>query len=371
MDDRTAAGRRPAPALTCAIAGYGVMGRMHRAKLAELGVRTVAVVDPRAAGRVLPCGARVVATLDQVPDPRAVDLWSICVPTVAHAPVFRRISRLAPEADVIIEKPVCAPSALPGMARLLADHHGRVAVDEHYGASIVLAEVARVLSARALTVTRVAVEMTKHRGRDADGGRFEDRALGALGYEGPHLLGVLDALGQRLGVPLRPGGPVAASFHGTWGADGAAPQEGAEVRYRTAAGCDVVLYTSLVGRPRRQAPGPRAIAYGSDLRHRVIEVEAVDRRGRRRLVTGAFEPVAGRLRNEGTVAVLRDGHPLGPTRTVHDDPLGRHLGRILRYFDGRAANPAPAGQGIDHVALLDAWVRAARPEPIRAARTAA
>ncbi|MFF3014550.1 Gfo/Idh/MocA family oxidoreductase [Streptomyces sp. NPDC057939] len=370
MDDWTPAVRRPAPA-TCAIAGYGVMGRMHRAKLAALGVRTVVVVDPRAAGRVLPCGARVVATVDEVPRPGDLDLWSICVPTIAHAPLFRQIGRVAPEADVIVEKPVCAPSAVHDMVRLLAGHRGRVAVDEHYGSSAVLAEVARVLSTRALTVTRVAVEMTKHRGRDRARGRFEDRALGALGYEGPHLLGVLDSLGQRLGTPMGPDGPVAASFRGTWDADGAPPQEGAEIGYRSAAGCEVVLYTSLVGRPRLSAPGLRPIAYGSDLRHRVIEVRATDRRGRCWLVTGAFEPVAGRLRNEGTVTVLCDGRPLGPPLTVPDDPLDRHLRRILRYFGGRAPNPAPPGRCIDHVALLDAWVRAARPQPDAAVRTAA
>ncbi|MFB7055312.1 Gfo/Idh/MocA family oxidoreductase [Streptomyces vinaceus] len=352
--------RRPTPgAATCVIVGNGVMGRIQQAKLAELGVRTVAVVDPRRARNVLPCGAPVLGSLDEVPAPRSVGLWSICTPTAAHAAVFRRIGRLAPEADVIVEKPVCVPEDVPEMCRMLDVHPGRVSVDEHYLSSTVPEAVAAaVLAVPGATVTRVVVEMTKHRGPDRARGRFEDRALGALGYEGPHLLGVLDALGRRLGVRLLPASPATCTFDGPWGSDGSPPQDGAEVAYRTATGCEVVLHTSLVGRPRRRAQPP--IPYGSRRRHRVLQVEATDREGRPWEVIGAFAPTDLRDRDTGTLTVLRDRLPLGPAQALYDDPLGRHLRRILRYFAGAGPNPAPARHCIGHVALLHQWVATAR-----------
>ncbi|MER6196957.1 Gfo/Idh/MocA family oxidoreductase [Streptomyces sp. NPDC001586] len=352
--------RRTSAETTCVVVGHGVMGQMQQAKLAELGVRTVAVVDPRRAGTVLASGVPVLGSLDEVRTPRSVDLWSICTPTAAHTAVFRQIGRLAPEADVIVEKPVCVPGEVPEMCRLLDAHRGRVSVDEHYLSSAVPEAAAEaVLSVPGARVTRVVVEMTKHRGPDSARGRFEDRALGALGYEGPHLLGVLDALGRRLGVSLTPACRVVCAFHGRWGADGSPPQDGAEVSYRTATGCEVVLHTSLVGRPRR--PAQPSIPYGSRRRHRVLRIEATDRNDRVWKVIGAFAPADGRDRNEGTLTVVRDGLPLAPPRTLYDDPLGRHLRRILRYFAGAAPNPAPAHHCIGHVALLHQWLLSARP----------
>ncbi|MEU8778084.1 Gfo/Idh/MocA family oxidoreductase [Streptomyces sp. NPDC048606] len=349
----------PSPATTCVLVGHGVMGRLQLAKLTELGVRTVAVVDPRRAGTALAPGLPVVGRLDEVRDPRSVGLWSICAPTATHAAVFHRIGRLAPRADVIVEKPVCAPRDVPRMYRLLEAHLGRVSVDEHYlSSAIPEAVAAAVLSVPGAAVVRVVVEMTKHRGPDRARGRFEDRALGALGYEGPHLLGVLDALGRRLGVPMTPASPAACAFDGPWGADGSPPQDGAEVSYRTAGGCEVVLHTSLVGRTR--FPDHPPIAYGSPRRHRVLRVEAVDPAGHRWRVIGTFAPTGERDREVGTLTVLRDGLPLAPPRTVYDDPLGRHLRRILGYFAGAAPNPAPAPHCIGHVALLEECVATAR-----------
>ncbi|MFE7181899.1 Gfo/Idh/MocA family oxidoreductase [Streptomyces erythrochromogenes] len=359
---------RPAPeprtpaATTCVIVGHGVMGRIQGAKLAELGVRAVAVVDPRQAGTVLTSGVPVVGCLDEVPEPRSVGLWSICTPTAAHAAVFRRIGRLAPEADVILEKPVCAPGDVPEMCRVLDAHHGRVSVDEHYLSSAVPEAVAAaVLSVPGAAVTRVVVEMTKHRGLDRTRGRFQDRALGALGYEGPHLLAVLDAVGQQLGMSLTPASTATCAFDGAWGPDGSPPQDGAEVSYRTATGCEVVLRTSLVGRPgpRHRSSQP-SIPYGSRRRHRVLQVEATDPEGHVWQVIGAFAPTGLGDRDSGTLAVLRDRLRLAPPQVLYDDPLGRHLGRILRYFAGAGPDPAPARHCIGHVALLHQWVSTAR-----------
>ncbi|MER7735608.1 Gfo/Idh/MocA family oxidoreductase [Streptomyces erythrochromogenes] len=364
MVDRSGAARLPSTpripaAPTCVIVGHGVMGRMQRAKLAELGVRTVAVVDPGQAGTVLDSRVPVVGSLDEVPAPASVGLWSVCTPTAAHAAAFRRIALLAPRADVIVEKPVCLPQDVPEMCRALDAHRGRVSVDELYLSSAVPEAVAEaVLAVPGATVTRVVVEMTKHRGLDTARGRFEDRALGALGYEGPHLLGVLDALGRLLGVSLAPASPAVCGFDGAWGADGSPPQDGAEVSYRAAAGCEVVLSTSLVGRTRHRTQP--SIPYGSRRRHRVLEVEATDREGRVWTVLGAFAPTGLQERDSGTLAVLRDGLPLAPPRAVYDDPLGRHLRRILRYFAGAGPDPAPARHCMEHVALLHQWVSTAR-----------
>ncbi|MFJ8013492.1 Gfo/Idh/MocA family oxidoreductase [Streptomyces sp. NPDC096339] len=360
--------------LRCVLVGYGRMGALHHAKLTGLGVRVVGVVDSRLSG-----SARASAGLPVISPAGAArlrpDLWDICVPTAAHAAVLAEVCGGDARAHVIVEKPLCAPGDVPVVRGLLAAHRGRVVVGEHYLSSAVLERVAEATDRLGLVPRRVTVEMSKHRGRDVSQGRFQDRDLGALGYEGPHLVAVVDSLGRRLGLDPVPEGTVAVEFHGA--ADGAGPtQDGVEVRYRTRAPgshCEVSLYSSMTGRighPGLRPDGPAlassGIGPGSDTRYRAVRVEGVDPQGRPWQVTGAFEPVPGLPRNHGTVTVRPPGQPAAAERhvvrdAVRDDSLGRHLARTLAHFQGLGPNPAPPGEALDQLALLHAW--SGRPAP--------
>ncbi|MFK0152593.1 Gfo/Idh/MocA family oxidoreductase [Streptomyces sp. NPDC090493] len=346
--------------LRCALVGYGRMGRLHAAKWRALGVEVAVVVDPRTGDRAESDGLPVAATAAQAVRARP-DFWDVCVPTEAHAGVLAEVCGLDGNADLVVEKPLCAPSDTALVRGLLAGHGGRVVVGENYHSSVVTAEVAEVAGRLGLTVRRLVVEMSKHRDADVHAGRFQDLSLGALGYEGPHLLAVLAEYGAAAGVDPWPAGAPRIDFHDRAAAD-VPPRSGIDVRYTTALGLEVALSTSVAGfvshplGPHAPRP-PRLPAEDRTTRHRVLGVRGTDRRGDAWEVVGTFEPVAGLPRCAATVSVRRAGGAWRPVRTVADDSLARHFARTADHFSGRGPNPAPPGRALDHLALLHAWSR--------------
>ncbi|MFE2267585.1 hypothetical protein [Streptomyces griseosporeus] len=100
------------------------------------------MVDPTAGARAaadgLPAAATVVHAFDAGPDFR-----DVCVPTGAHATVLGQVCALDGQADLVVEKPVCAPADVTRVRGLLAGHGGRVVVSENYHSSRVSAAVAQ------------------------------------------------------------------------------------------------------------------------------------------------------------------------------------------------------------------------------------
>src|SRR5262249_53057665 len=150
-----------------------------------------------------------------------------------------------------------------------------------------------------LEVQHIAVEMTKHRGADVASGRFVDQEFGALGYEGPHLLAIVQHLGQQ----YLPGDMVDLAIEDAiipteaGGSTLLAGQGGIDVTYVTRMGVDVNLYSSLVGRPKSLLPPlnqPRmTIAYGDPPRHRVLLITGKGICGDTYQVAGWYEPLRG------------------------------------------------------------------------------
>lgn len=354
--------------LSGVLVGYGRMGSLHHAKLTELGARIVAVVDPRLFPSDRPLGAEVVSTVEQAARLRP-DFWDICAPTAEHGAMLEAVQSVQAEANIVVEKPVCAPGEAARVRELLERHRGRAAVNEQYLSSNVLAQVCAAVVRLRLSPLRVLVEMSKHRGQDVLEGRFQDQDLGALGYEGPHLIALIAELGRRTGTDLMPAGPAEVTFHGRWGPGLAPPQDGAQIRYRSRSECEAVLYTSLTGRIGHRGPGEDDAASGAaDLaagtaRYRALSVTATDPNGLTWEVTGTFEPINGMTRNRGTITLnCAERPPIGP-RLVADDSLRTHLRRILRYFEGRAPNPSPPEAALTQLALLHTWARQATPTP--------
>lgn len=337
------------------------MGRLHAAKWRALGVEVVVVVDPRTGARAAADGLPVAATAAQALR-AGPDFWDVCVPTGAHATVLAEVCGLDGDADLVVEKPLCAPSDMALVRGLLAVHGGRVVVGENYHSSLVTTAVAETAGRLGLTVRRLVVEMSKHRGADVHAGRFQDLSLGALGYEGPHLLAVLAEYGAAAGVDPWPAGATRVDFHDRPDSADAPPRSGIDIRYATARGIEVALSTSVAGfvshplGPRAPRP-PRLPAEDRTTRHRVLGVRGTDPRGDAWEVVGTFEPVTGLPRCTATVSVRRAGGAWRPDRTVADDSLARHLARTVDHFTGRGPNPAPPERALDHLALLHAWSR--------------
>jgi hypothetical protein len=208
-----------------------------------------------------------------------------------------------------------------------------VVVNEQYVSSRVVTWLAwltaRLGMSTGLTVRTVRMEMSKHRGLDANAGRFLDHDLGVLGYEGPHLVAAVIGLGQRIGIDLWPDGPSRAC---------ATASSEVSVCYRARGLVDVEIYSSMTGRLRLARAWPEGlgqgrgdIGFGSDDRFRVMSVSGTDWRGRAWEMAGLFEPIAGLPRNQAVITVWCDGqqvqrHPACP----------RLAQRLPRY---RAAGP--------------------------------
>jgi predicted dehydrogenase len=281
-----------------------------------------------------------------------------------------------PAANILVEKPVCRREDLSRLRRLLEQRaRGRIAVNENYGSSEVTATVKALAFERlGLRPRRVVVEMTKNRLSDFARGRFMDDDLGALGYEGSHMLAIVRHLGEQ----YLPGRFTHVSFEDAHLFSGGRrrvlrDQGAAWVRYVARGGVEVELSTSMSGNVRYACSpsgmqGARPIPEGDETRHRVLLVEGTDGRGQDVSVVGLYEPVQGLTRSEGLVLVLREGAVVGRVGPLRDDTMEAHLRRVLRYFRGGGDNPGEVVAAIELVELLSAARAYARGGAPRSAR---
>jgi hypothetical protein len=349
---------------SCVRVGYGAVAQIHERKLAQAGVCTAAVVECNDERR-----ARAHADGFSVVDAsRAAELrptfWDICTSTDQHLETMETILRMVPDANLLVEKPVCSPREVGRLLALVARSRGRIVVNENYHSSSVIKMVRRVAFARlGLRPLRLTVEMTKNRIPDFEAGRFIDSDLMALGYEGPHLL----AVARQLGAGFLPSQAVRARFADLLlpGGERLVGQRSATIEYRSAAGVEVELFTALDGavkHRRRGLPLPFAPELiGDRTRHRIVIVDGIDRRGRPTSVIGFFEPVAGLERGRGIVATAR-GDELVESFEVEDDTMGTHLRRAVEFFRSGAHNPGTALSAARVAALLGRCSAAASPD---------
>jgi hypothetical protein len=211
--------------------------------------------------------------------------------------------------------------------------------------------------------------MTKHRGLDVASGRFVDEEFGALGYEGPHLLAIV----QHLGQPYLPGDVVDLVIEDAiipteaGGSTLLAGQGGIDLTYMTPASVEVNLYSSLIGRPKYVLPPlnqPASIAYGDTTRHRVLKVTGTDIRGDSYEIAGWYEPIRGCGRSQGAAAISKNGAAQKFIQPIWDDTIGTHLARAVRCFTGADENPCTVTQALGIVRFLEHCARPMVGAPI-------
>ncbi|MEV4257648.1 Gfo/Idh/MocA family oxidoreductase [Spirillospora sp. NPDC049652] len=375
--------------LTCARVGFGTIARIHEDALRRLGVRTVAVIETDVArhGAVREAGLTPVAGYAEAAAMRP-DFWDICTPTGCHAEVLEEISGCAPDAPVVIEKPICDHADLARLLPILERHRGGIVVNENYSSSAVTAAVVNHLTRTGLTPVKVVVEMTKHRGRDYLAGRFIDPALGAFGYEGTHLIAAVAALGDARGQDYLDGAvydidvdnvaltdAAGSALDGSqWDTDaaegrvGLSRQGGAFVGYRTPGGCEVELYTSLSGIVGYPCPpyapaAPRIEQSDAVTRYRIFRVDGTTPDGVAQQIVGFYEPLPGLDRGQGALAVYREWELAELIAPIEDDTMTRHFARILDHVAGKGPNPFPPERALRALHLLHQWAGAAGGEP--------
>src|SRR5262245_54068463 len=232
--------------------GYGAIAQIHQQKLDTLGVRTLAIVETHPERRMAAerAGFQVATSCAEVAHLRPT-FWDICVPTQYHVDILEAIAACDPRANILIEKPICRYTDIPRLEHVLPQFNGQIVVNENYCSSAVTEYVRQEIERLDIQIEHIAVEMTKHRGADVARGRFVDEEFGALGYEGPHLLAIVQHLGRQylpgdvMGlvvedaiIPAEAGGSTLLAGQG-----------GIDLTYLTLTGVEVNLYTSLIGRP--------------------------------------------------------------------------------------------------------------------------
>src|SRR5262249_3964073 len=350
-------------AITCVRVGYGVAARIHELKLRASGVSTAAVVevDPRRRRHAASDGLLAFSSCRQAARLKPT-FWDICTSTSRHVDAIESILHVEPAANLLIEKPVCAPSDVPRLLALLACSRGRVVINDNYRSSAVTRAVKRLVHEKlGLRIRRVIVEMTQNRMEDFMSGRFIDQDYKALGYEGPHMLAIVQELGDSVWPPAQferarltdlqmhvDGRPVRLPG-----------QRSALVSYLSRTGVAVELYTGLDGvvrDPRPPLAPPHARLRGGT-RYRVVIVAGPDREGHSCEVVGFYEPSSTMGRGVGAAVVLRDGVVVGML-SIADDTMQTHLARAVDHFTGTAQNPSEALPAIEIAQMLGRFASA-------------
>jgi predicted dehydrogenase len=340
--------------LTCVRVGYGEIARLHQTKLQSLGVRLSGIYDSSLLRRqeARRDGRRVLSGLDELKR-SAFDFWDVCVSTAGHFRVIQEILRLDPAANILVEKPVCAPEDIERMRSLSRSFPCRISVNETYYSSRVLQLVKHTVEQLRITPKRISVEMSKDRRDDIRQGRFVDEELGILGYEGSHMLAALQQLGDEF-LPEEVDSVVWSGM--TLEQDGKTrllPRQGSvDIRYRACHGVEVQMFSSMTGDVRRPVLCFRP---GRGRRYRVLDVEGVDPSGDRVQVIGLFEPIQTLERGQGVMLVYKNSRLAQSVVPVEDDHMQSHLSRVCRYFQGRDDNPCSVEQGLAIVQWLQSF----------------
>ena len=304
------------------------------------------------------------------------DVYDVCTPGHARVEVLRALCALDSQANILIEKPICDFQDIQPIQAILQNHAGLIVVNENYASSHVTSAVRDALVSRDITPTRLIVESTKHRGADYLHGRLVDSTLGALGYEGSHLLAISGEFGSGYEIdelldldidsielsteepasgetnPVRPAGqqPKKHLSH----------QGGAFMQYRAKNGCTVDLYTSMSGLigfpcPPYAYPGQKIPQSDVNTRFRILRVDGLDGAGVPHQIVGFYEPIAGFDRSQGQLLIFKNWALDEQSAAFEDNTMSQHLLRAVRHFGGLEPNPYRVERALADVIRLHEW----------------
>lgn len=352
--------------MRCVRIGFGKIARIHDEQLQKHGVLTVGIleVDPERIRAIEQVGLRAIGSLQEAVSIRP-DFYDICTPTHARLEILRQLCALDPLANILIEKPICDFQDVAQIQQVLQQHRGRIVINENYASSNVTLAVQDELAIRGITPTRVIIESTKNRGADFLAGRFIDTRLGALGYEGSHLLALIGAFGEGYtkahlldsdidNIALsQPDFLPQETVH-------LVNQGGAFMKYQAKNGCIIELYSSMAGRigfpcPPYAQPDQLIGHLDVKTRFRILRTDGINAEGVAHQIIGLFEPVQNLKRSQGLLLVFKNWVLESISAPIEDNTMSQHLLRAIRFFEGSAPNPYSLERGFDDVRMLREW----------------
>ena len=363
--------------ITCIRIGFGKIARIHEEQLSKHGVRTIGIVEvsQERLKEIKDSGHHPFSSLKDAVACKP-DFYDICTPSHARRGVLNALCALDSHAKILIEKPICDFQDIQEIQSVLQHHEGRVVVNENYASSHVTAAVRQALVSRNITPVRLIVESTKHRGADYLNGRYLDRHLGALGYEGSHLLAIVGEFGSGFeidelvdtdidSIEIAIDEPELQSGELLQTADQPhkkflSHQGGAFMKYRAKNGCVVELYTSMSGLvgfpcPPHAYPGQRILQSDVHSRYRILRVDGYDATEVPHQIVGFYEPIAGFDRSQAQLLMFKNWVLDEKSSVFEDNTMSQHLLRAIRYFNGEELNPYSVQRALADVMQLHEW----------------
>jgi predicted dehydrogenase len=183
--------------MACVRIGFGAVAPMHEDKLKDT-VKTVGIIDTDPAKK-LKIVEKGFCTLDTFEEGvgKKPTFWDVCTPPETHFSMIKEILLVDPEAHILVEKPLCLFHQIPELQKALESFRGRIVVNEQYLSSEIPQKVKEIaFKELKLVPKRIVIEMDKNRTKDFQAGRYRD-PIGAFGYEGPHMITILQSLGPE------------------------------------------------------------------------------------------------------------------------------------------------------------------------------
>ncbi|OUL33330.1 oxidoreductase [Nostoc sp. T09] len=342
--------------ITCIRVGYGRVAQIHESKMQEYGVKTVAIVETNEQ-KALQAQQKGFIVFNTCLEAAKLNpgFWDICVSTDQHFEIVKEIIKVAPKANILVEKPICLFSEISDFKKKLLDFQGKITVNENYASSIIK-DIVKKSAIQDLHITpkKIVVEFTKNRELDFIKGRFIDNDLGALGYEGSHMVALVSAL---LAEDM-PHNILETEFNDFVFQDSQQyldNQGSAYIRYKSSSGVEIELYTSMMGKIKYNYP----LFFTDDIPHqdqeskyRMLALHGSDCHNDQYCVVGFLEPINYFNRCQGAVYVSKNGKIEKIIAPICDDTMMLHFQKTLSYFQGKAENPYSAEMGIKIVQIL-------------------
>lgn len=353
--------------MKCIRIGFGKIAHIHEAQLKKHGVQTLGVVeiDPDRIQEIIDAGFRPFSSLEEAIRCKP-DFYDVCTPTYARKDLLTALCALDPLANILIEKPVCDFQDIESIQTILKRHCGKVSVNENYASSNVTSALLDVIKTKEITPAKLIVESTKHRGHDFLNGRYVNNEIGALGYEGSHLLAIVGAFGEEFEPNLLLDSDIDDIHLSSLDKD-ADPQTlshqgGAFLQYQAKNGCIVNLYTSISGiigfacppyaQPDQTIPQEDVIT-----RYKILRVDGLDAKGESYQVVGFYEPISGLARSQAQIIVFKNWEFEYQSGLFEDNTMSQHLLRVINFFRGLDSNPYNATRALGDVTKLYQWSR--------------
>lgn len=346
--------------------GFGKIARIHEEQFKKHGVQTIGIVevDPRRIHEIEQAGFQVFHSLHEAVSCQP-DFYDVCTPTHTRLEIIRTLCALDPHANILIEKPICDFHDLDKIQEIFRYHGGKVVVNENYASSNVTRAFKQALASLRVTPTKLILESTKHRGTDFLLGRFIDTRLGALGYEGSHLLAIISECGDEYEKAnlldsdidtIKIACPDIASADSV----NLINQGGAFMQYQAKNGCIVELYTSMTGRigfpcPPYAAPDQVIDQEDVKTRYRILRADGLDDKGIPHQIVAFYEPVRDLQRSQGVLVVFKNWVLQSQSAPIEDNTMSQHFLRVIRYFEGLESNPYSMARGMRDVRSLREW----------------